>query len=209
MINSDCKNVSFEEFIEFFFDHPPTQIRGSEWYKNEALKSEFELNIMLEHYTRLFSAPHFLFGSFTLKQIDQGFWAILFVGQISKVLLSDALDFGRRKKCVESMYFLCKDCFAVKTAGDASHMWWSCIAIQFEFGHYPASEKYRLRNVVFETMCRVLGLDSEECQGSALEGLKELHHPDKNKVLTAFIDSHPELDEDTLEFIAGIMSDKN
>jgi hypothetical protein len=52
-------------------------------------------------------------------------------------------------------------------------------------------EALRLREVMFETLSRILDLDSEFCQRAALHGLGHLRHPDTEKIVQQYLERNP------------------
>jgi hypothetical protein len=57
-----------------------------------------------------------------------------------------------------------------------------------------------LQNVFFETLTKVLAIDSWLCQGVALHGLGHLHHPDTESLIRRYIDGHPLLTKEQLAY---------
>jgi hypothetical protein len=51
----------------------------------------------------------------------------------------------------------------------------------------------QLQDVFFETLAKVLFLDSEPCQGAALHGLGHLHHPGTRELIERYLQDRPSL----------------
>jgi hypothetical protein len=47
---------------------------------------------------------------------------------------------------------------------------------------------------MFETLERILGLESIECQYAALHGLGHLHHPKTNDLIQRYIEQRAQMD---------------
>ena len=54
-----------------------------------------------------------------------------------------------------------------------------------------AIPKPAMQDVMFETLARILELDSPRCQGDALHGLGHLHHPETQQLVERYIASYP------------------
>ena len=54
-----------------------------------------------------------------------------------------------------------------------------------------AIPKPAMQDVMFETLARILELDSPRCQGDALHGLGHLHHPETEQLVERYIASYP------------------
>jgi hypothetical protein len=48
-----------------------------------------------------------------------------------------------------------------------------------------------MQDVIFETLNRILRLDSVPCQTAALHGLGHLHHPDTERVIEQYLQGNP------------------
>jgi hypothetical protein len=57
-----------------------------------------------------------------------------------------------------------------------------------------------LQDVFFQTLAKILAIDSETCQGAALHGLGHLHHPQTKELIQRFIDEHPSLTPERKEY---------
>ncbi len=121
-----------------------------------------------------------------------------------------------REAFVRSMYDLFAQFFAVEplTPNGATtvYMWWDWLAYPFHMlqmdrmegkseaeilsrNHYwdaLSEDAQRLRQVMFETLSRILQIDSPLCQIAAIHGLGHLFHPDTPKLLTSYMESRKE-----------------
>jgi len=82
-------------------------------------------------------------------------------------------------------------------------MWWDSLAYGYFCGNknrVHSDEEKNMQDVMFETLCQILKLDSEACQGAALHGLGHLVHPDTEKVIRAWIAEHPDLPEEDVDY---------
>jgi hypothetical protein len=49
---------------------------------------------------------------------------------------------------------------------------------------------------IFETLTKVLAIDSWICQGAALHGLGHLHHPGTKELIERFVNERPTLTQE-------------
>jgi len=80
---------------------------------------------------------------------------------------------------------------------------------EFAMGGYEPSvspfterggEDLQLQNTYFQTLAKVLAIDSWICQGAALHGLGHLHHPDTAALISRYIDEHPLLTKEQVAY---------
>jgi hypothetical protein len=135
---------------------------------------------------------------YSRSQVDQGFWAISspgFEGNAYDLSLEHIeIPFELRQTCLEAMYDLFKDLFAIDPVGEASAFWWGHFA-GFRLG--KKGEMAPLADVLFETLLRILNLDSDYCRGCALDGLRKLRHAKTAEALTAYVRQHNHMDKRT------------
>src|SRR5690349_12892195 len=122
----DISEVSFDEFVDFCFDHPVPKDSASAWY--------FEAEVLydplrsIDFFIQLFRHPEFLLQRYSRSQVDQGFWAISssgFEGNAWDLILeSQNIPVELRQACTEAMYDLFKNLFAIDPVGEASAFWW-------------------------------------------------------------------------------------
>lgn len=208
----DLRTVSYEGFLDFIFDHPvapkasgtgkpvdpgPTDC----WYDQIDLDIDFDPARNCEYLTLLFCDPAELKTRYSRAQLIQGFWWMQTSfndGSAADILWTTSLSLQRRTAMVESMYFLFADLFAVLPLGRAPHMWWESLAKDIP-GH-AAGPKYwadrqHLEEVMFDTLAKLLELESESCRIDALHGLNHLPHPRREKLILDYLASRPGLDE--------------
>lgn len=69
---------SFEDWVDFIFNHSTEKSDGKEWYWQDQWKFEFADNArQVEHLTRLFAHPEILKARYSWEQIDQGLWFLM------------------------------------------------------------------------------------------------------------------------------------
>jgi hypothetical protein len=57
-----------------------------------------------------------------------------------------------------------------------------------------------MQDVMFQTLVRILSLDSETCQTAALHGLGHLHHPETKTLIDRYLAEHPSLTKERKEY---------
>jgi hypothetical protein len=201
----DLNKYSFAQWASFVFDHPIAQAEEKEWYWQHEWEHEADHSLMLECLVRLFRNPTFLLNAYSPEQLEQGFWFLQKpCGFLEKGLRDTNVEWRLRKECIISMGDLFERLFAVHPLADsACYMWWdSVISGYFETSHTSwhslivDNEDARAQQVIFETLCRILRLDSRECQKSALHGLGHLNHPLTGQTIEAYLNENPTMDEE-------------
>jgi len=86
--------------------------------------------------------------------------------------------------------------FANEPLETSVHMWWDSLCYAWHCGNRNrerGGEDLELQDIFFQTLARVLAIDSWICQGAALHGLGHLHHPQTMELIKRFIDEHRSL----------------
>jgi hypothetical protein len=204
----DISQFSFEEFVTFMFDRE-VQDKTEEWNP-----WYWHINVSIDpqrlcgYFTRLFSAPGFLLERFSKAQLEEGFWAIPSGGylecSVNELIWNTNLPFADREECVKSMFYLYRDLFAAEPLDSAASMWWDTLC--WDLWHQGNRDRLRggedmtMQDVMFETLVRILALDSEHCQKAALHGLGHLHHPAADEAIQGYLAKHPSLSEEWREY---------
>jgi hypothetical protein len=206
----DLTNVSFDEFVAFLFDHdidrtiPPESEKYDPWYFH--VEVEFDARKIGDHYVRMFRQPEFLLTRFTKAQLEEGFWAIQGPNldcSVSRIIEDGDLPLSAREACIRSMADLFKRLFATEPFDTSVQMWWDSLCYDWHCGNRNrerGTEDLELQNIFFETLAKVLAIDSWICQGAALHGLGHLHHPDTEDLIGRFIEEHPSLSKEQKDY---------
>jgi hypothetical protein len=59
-----------------------------------------------------------------------------------------------------------------------------------------AVRTWNCKMYIFETLTKVLAIDSWICQGAALHGLGHLHHPGTKELIERFVNERPTLTQE-------------
>jgi len=189
---SDLTNIPFDEFVSLIFDRdiPPKAGRLDASFYDVGV--EFDAQKMCAYYVQLFHQPDFLVSRFTKQQLEEGFWAIIghtVEWSAANIIEDSNLPLSSRKDCIESMAVLFERLFANEPLGTSVHMWWDSLCRNRERG----GEDLELQDIFFQTLSKVLAIDSWICQGAALHGLGHLHHPRTKELVNRYLDENPSL----------------
>ena len=199
---SDLTNISFDEFVSLIFDRDTPPEAGKLDPSFYDVGVEFDAKKMCAYYVQLFQEPEFLVSRFTKQQLEEGFWAIMghtVEWSTANIIYDSNLPLSARKDCIESMALLFERLFANEPLDTSVHMWWDSLCYDWHCGNRKrerGGEDLELQNVFFETLAKVLAIDSWICQGAALHGLGHLHHPRTKELIDRFVDEHPTLTQE-------------
>lgn len=204
----DIRGFSFEQFIDFLFDHESSKpdvengkpTKWNPWFFSARV--EFDPQVVCVYYTDLFRDSFFLADRFSKAQLDEGFWAIQATGldcSAYRTVWDKKLDFGLRQDCVRSMAALFESLFFNDGLDTAVYMWWDSFCYDFHCGNKKRSnggEEMAMQDVLFETLLTILWFNSDVCRAAALHGLSHLHHPGTEEVIRRYLDEAPFLNND-------------
>lgn len=205
----EITNASFEEFVNFLFDQQVVPIPDDAklpgpWYYNAEVT--YDPIRVASQYIQLFTQPEFLLAQFSRAQLEQGFWEIqspnLECG-VCAIIWNETVKFDIRQSCVRSMFHLFERLFFNEPLDTAVEMWWDSLAYDWHCGNRSRTsggEDESMQDVMFETLSRILKLDSPTCQGAALHGLGHLHHPDTEQLIRRYIERNKNIDPALREY---------
>jgi hypothetical protein len=207
----DLSQLSFDEFVSFFFDR---DVEAEEfWYQDPVLATHGVFDesgiqyssTIVEHMTRLFTNFAEVASGFSLPQINVGVSAMFGPApfQLHNHLWLPTVTLSGRLACIRSMYFVYSDCVSksqVRVMEGCFDMWWDFVASGF-WGYVHFTEKIpqgavarlnpehrALLDCMFDTLSQTLALPDERTQGYALHGLGHLHHPGVRELVQNFIE---------------------
>jgi hypothetical protein len=206
---------TFEHWLDWVFNHP---VAEPEWYQDENAKLwVMSPVITLDYITRLFEATPACLRSFSDAQASQGLWFLASSMSFDGLsqLYSESVLRSQRQRCINSMYALFKDFFAVHCSERSLHadkrietpdvnplnvtcfMWWDFLA------HFADGTEGRvgidMDHEMLLTMERILQLDHEACIESALHGLghwQRLCPVEAATIIDRFLASNPDLHQE-------------
>jgi hypothetical protein len=204
----DVSNLSYEDFIEYFFTKPHGELwnldpNGAEFILYKLTQPD----VVVRYLTRFCVEFRSLADHTSLETLDEGITGMF--GEaffcLQSALWTNTVDLQERIQCIRSMYRVFADFVAnckVEVLVGCFFMWWDHICssfwfVQTEEGKLEGKEYARLgeqeRSLVdamFETLVEVLGLNDARTQSCALHGLGHLHHPKVQAVVQEYIDTH-------------------
>jgi len=209
----DLSQLSFDEFVCFFFDHDVD--KEEHWYQEAALENFHCFDdddtsspaVVVGHMTRLFTQFVSLASQYSPQQINAGIWAMFSYGgfRVQKHLWLEATPLPERLGCIRSMYSVYSDYVAKSTVEmmeNCFNMWWDDVASSFwEQMHFNnkitqgdtgslAVDQRALLDAMFETLSKILALPGPSTETCALHGLGHLHHPGVRKLVQQYLDEY-------------------
>jgi hypothetical protein len=206
-IRYELRGISFENFVLFLFEREvsvESEEDAEHWYYTAEIA--FEPREVAAHYIRLFKQPEFLLSQFSRRQLEEGFWAIrgpnLECG-VYTLMWIEELPFSIRADCIRAMFHLFERLFAQEPLETSAQMWWDSLCYDWHCGNRSrdkGGEDQLMQDVLFETLSRILDLDSVICQGAALHGLGHLHHPSTEQLVDGYLERRPGIDPKLKEY---------
>jgi len=204
-LSQNITGISFDNFVQFLFARSvPADEKADPWYWH--VEVTFDTREIAEHYIKLFTDPKFLLSAYSKPQLEQGFWAIHSGNldcSVARIIWIEELAFAVREQCVRSMFHLFEQLFSIEPLDTSAHMWWDSLCYDWHCGNRSRAqggEDQAMQDVMFETLARILELDSPRCQGDALHGLGHLHHPETEQLVERYIASHPAIEPELKKY---------
>lgn len=183
-------NYSFDEWIEFVFNHPVPSENADVWYWKDEWRWEADAEHIIKYCIKLFRNPNFLLEKFSPEQINKGFWFILGDVELLQGCLWDRkIDWKLREDCIMSMVGVFEQMFIQNPIEDACYMWWDLLR------NFSGNQDAKTKEAMLGALSQTLKLDSVDCQVSALHGLGHLEHNGKKKIIEQFLKADPNLDD--------------
>ncbi len=195
------KNVGFDEWLEFVFEHPVTK---PAWHWNDDADEWGGKPVeTVGHLKKMLLESGACLKSFSDDQLNQGFWYLISgaCSETGRCLTDESVPPDSRKSCILAIENLFRDCFMVRCSNHLSHldehganplnsicyMWWDVLPV---CGCSEDTGRRETDSLFLGVMERTLKLESEACRESALHGLGEWHcfYPEKvQKIIEDFI----------------------
>ncbi|MDH5647833.1 MAG: hypothetical protein OEZ01_17610 [Candidatus Heimdallarchaeota archaeon] len=170
----------------------------------------------------LFKDSSQLLEEFPKEQLEAGFWIIPYGPRGSLIDLiynhysaDYNLLINTKKQLIYSNYDLFANLFQFDPLlRQACYMWWDQLVFFYSPRLYRRllesdDEDKQIQDALFETLGRILYLDSLDCKLSALHGLNHLYHPNTEELILEFLDDHPDLDSDLETYALNCIDGKN
>lgn len=207
----DLRNASLEQFQEFIFNHPVIELQedDSPWYCDFNIWIDCEDSYVKDLYAKLFHESEILLNKYSVAELEQGMWALMgpLLTQSPYYLIWDSssnLNLSEKVELIHSMFFLYKNLFAINPLHTSCNMWWDSFAYDYCVDGLTDPENSEqdkvIQNAMFETLEKILYLESEECQYAALHGLGHLRHPQTEKLITDFMKQNQSITDDMIAY---------
>ncbi len=173
----ELNEFSFEEWVVAIFDLPVLD----EPYPDDCISPDIGDEckypaIAIDYVTRLFENPTFLLDTYSDKQIEQSLRFLLhnmYSGYLW-LLSEKSVPWEKRQRCIESMYTLFEQVFAVRCVPqptknvfyDLCFMWFDSLPVVGYLSDQP-----EIDHALVDVMARILTLDNDKCRESAMHGL--------------------------------------
>lgn len=204
MVAPDLSALTFQEWMQFIFDHP---VRERPWSWDDVNYDISNEETILSYFTQLFKNPVVLL-QFSEEQIDQGFWFILGFEGFMGVLWNPSTQFSKRKECIDSMYDLYQLLFGDHRLLTISFMWWDFLTEMYDLyeGQPQDDDDAQVQEAMFQVLIKLLDTTNPVQAKSALHGLGHIKHPKSRKAIDQFLLSHSEIGDDLKDYANGMQS---
>jgi len=199
----DLSKFSFDQFVEFFFEHPEND---QFWYgdpKYALREIMISSPVLVDHLTRLFSDFGAAVKNYSPTQISHGIWAIFSPAFcLAEVLWDSSVPIEKSIECIRAMGKLFADFVQSNDAEPLQkcfYMWWHIVVTGFwvHQGQFESAdvsllnpESTVLLETMFETLTQILSTADPRIQGYALHGLGHLQHPGVHDVVQHYLDQN-------------------
>lgn len=188
-------DLGYDEWLEYVFAHTEAD---TDWHREERY-SVGEPSIVARYLADLFKRPEILLGRYTPAEIENGL-AFIVGGQgfIEDILFDKKLNLDVRIGLIESMENVFRSIYSIDEIADSGfscNMWWDCIGYDFTGTQHIAydPDDAAIQLAMFKTCSRILEMESDAVQLSALHGMGHISHPDTPKVISDWLDRHPDI----------------
>lgn len=183
--------LSFEQFLKFGFDRT---LEDQFWYHSEDYLLGNPTHTT-RHLIKLFRAPEILAEKYTPRQYEQGLYFVanlLCYIKFTGLFWDTRVPFDLREELIFANYDLFERFFAHHETEHVCFMWWDVLAYGYYMENGKAEDENgeRVQQAMFETLKKILEIDSEACQKSALHGLGHLKHTKTEATIKDFLRRH-------------------
>jgi len=204
----DLRQATLEEFRSFYFSKECQDIRnGSPWSKEPCPILLHCPSHNALRFTELFKTSAELIDQWDDYTLEKGCWAMfgpVVDGNLEELIWGNQISLTEKITLIRSMYFMYQDFFAENPLDTSCEMWWDGIAYSFNPLGFANPDRHpghkAIQKTMFETLRAILELESYECQMAALHGLNHVAHPGTENVIQAYLNRHPNLDPDSVEY---------
>jgi hypothetical protein len=212
-MNRDLRRVTYDEIVEFVFNHIPEDEVDDKWYWKDDVEVEIEPRQAVAFLTRLCNNAGKLVERYTLRQIAEGINYLFGAAarfEFLKQLWNPTIPWPERQACIRAipkLYFQTFECDSDGIDGCA-FMLWDSIAYDYYCGNCDPTnraEDARVQDAMFEALTSMLQSEHAETLRGAIHGLGHLQHRDGNRVIRALLSSTRTLDPNVRMYAARVL----
>ena len=212
-MESDLRDVSYEQIVEFVFKRLPVDEVDDKWYWNLEEEVQIEPKQAIAFLTRLCESCGELVSRFTLRQIAEGLNYLFGAGgqyEFYDHLWNSQIGWLERRACIRSIPILYKQVFELDPdgVGGCAYMLWDSIAYDYYCGNRNPSadaEDARVQDAMFEALVSMLASDHPETLRGAIHGLGHLQHKRSTQVIAALLSSPRALSPGVRSYAAQVL----
>jgi hypothetical protein len=202
-MNPDLRHATFEEMVDFVFNHYPEDEVDDKWYWKE-LDGDVQIapSQAVGFITRLCNTSGELVDQFTMRQIAEGIMFIFGARaqfEFLEQLWNPQVPWPDRLACIRSIPNLYAQVFERDPdgTGGCAFMLWDSIAYGYCCGNRnptTSAEDARVQDAMFAALVSMLRSDHSETLRGAIHGLGHLEHRDGHRVIRELLSSTRDLD---------------
>jgi hypothetical protein len=197
----DLQAISYEDWIEFIFDHhapyslDEEEERPKAWYWEDPPDPTIDPVRQVHYLTRLCREASPLLRVYTPEQIDQGLWYIFSAGgadEFYEQIFNPVVPWKDRAACIATLPELWPGLFEREDVGTMSYMLWDSVAYGFDCGNLTPGDDpdhHRIQEAMLAALTFQLESEASITQYAALHGLGHLCHPDSAVRIAAFLET--------------------
>ena len=212
-MNTDLRKASYNEIVDFVFNHWPEDEVDDKWYWQLGDEVQIEPRQAIEFLTRLCNNASELLERFTLRQIAEGLHYVFGAGGQSEFydhLWNSSVPWPERRACVAAIPKLYTDVFERddEGMGGCAFMLWDSITYGYCCGNCdPANdaEDARVQEAMFDALASMLSSDHPETLRGAIHGLGHLEHRESNRVIRELLTSSRSLPAHVRTYAAQVL----
>ncbi|MEP6902228.1 MAG: hypothetical protein ABJA66_10790 [Actinomycetota bacterium] len=177
-------NLSFEHWLDFIFDEKWSSSKYEDFIDLSDLEADIE--IFVRNCIKLFENPGFVSDKYSAKQLEGGLFYFILSPKVELNwwIWDKNNSPDLRRKFIFSSVNMFEHVFATNPLEHSCFMWWDCLR------DFSEEKDLKVVDWMFETLSKILEIDSFVCQMSALHGLGHIGHSGKKDLIENFLLKH-------------------
>ena len=200
-MSPDLRNATYEQVIDFVFDHYPEDEVDDKWYWKLEDDVQMDPRQAIGFLARLCTHTDEVVTQFTLAQIAEGVNYLFGAGgriEFGAQLWNPEVPWPERRGCIQAIPNLYAQIFERDSEGigGCAYMLWDAIAYDYYCGNRdPAksAEDARVQDAMFEALTSMLRSNHPETLRGAIHGLGHLRHRESNRAIRELLSSSRDL----------------